>query len=409
MNLILSIVVITSRSILLSVGADGGNLSCHGYILNGNTYVKNGRPKPRTCEVPSTANYYSQSLYPATYRDSSCCSSDGAYSVVNGPNHVFYAPWEHLLPSGICAAHAEMMSLIICDPNQAKYIEHETSTLRVCKNSCEKLFDACGLPGVNYNSLMEYQDPVSMCQELWHGRASDGIQDCKGQINYLCATGLWINIVETDCLSMMDPSESLIRYHEQVALSIDHDQKSSRNADFKYPNGCVTSGARQADGPMNSSSRALLTTVAFSIIFVMLLLCLVYGLFVAYYFWPEEEERSKAIVSYAYDKETQNDYQFLMKSATFCQEALDPILEEVRSGGRDSVRFEGVCSERNSSGGKHSNATKNPNDCESVDKQRFTFLQDFDLRELKDQKDCGYIDDDDYESRRNSILNSRYV
>ena len=407
MNLIL-IIVIASASILLSVSADG-NLSCHGYILNGNTYVKNGRPKPRTCEVPSTANYYSHSLYPATYRDSSCCSSDGAYSVVNGPNHVFYAPWEHLLPSGICAAHAEMMSLIICDPNQAKYIEHETSALRVCKDSCEKLFDACGSPGVNYNRLMEYQDPVSMCQELWHGRASDGIQDCKGRSNYLCAAGLWINIVETDCLSMMDPSESLIRYHEQIAVSIDQYQKSSRSAEFMYPNGCVTTDTRQADDPINNNSRELLTTIGFSIICVMLLLCLVYGLFVVYYFWPEEEERSKATASYAYDKETRNDFQRLMKSVALCPGALDPILEEVRLGGRELVRFEGVRSERNSSGGKHTNATKNPNDCESVDTQRFTFLQEFDLRELKDQKDCGYIDDDDYESRRNGILNSRYV
>jgi len=301
------------------------------------------------------------------------------------------------------------MSLIICDPNQSKYIEHETSALRVCKDSCEKLFDACGAPGVNYKRFMEYQDPVSMCHELWHGRALDGIQDCEGRSNYLCASGLWINIVETDCLSMIFPSESLIRYHEQIAVSIDQDQKSSRNAEFMYPNGCMTSDTRQADGPINSNSRVLLKTIGFTVICVMLLLCLVYGLFAVYYFWPEEEERSKATVSYAYDIETKNDYQRLMRSVALCQEVLDPILEEVRLGGSDSLRFEGVCSERNSSGGKHINATKNSNDCKSLNVQRSTFLQEFDLRELKDQKDFGYIDDDDYESRRNRILNSRYM
>jgi hypothetical protein len=294
--------------------------------------------------------------------------------------------------------------MMICDPNQSRYIEEGTTSLRVCRDSCEKLFNACGLPGENYDSFMEYVDPVSMCQELWHGRAFDERHDCNHGNNYVCASELQIKIVESDCLSMLDPHASLVGYHDQPFVSTDHSRSSSN----VYPNGCTAPVLRLATPTTRANST--LKSLGIVVLCIVILICLCYAIFIVYYFWPEE--RIRAMTFAMQEKETEDDEHLeLIESLTQCNE-LGVILEEPPLVDNDSSSSSSAPIKECASTKKivrSGRSFKKARDSKPMTTSELSFLQQLDLRELKDQNDLGYITNDDYDARRNEILNNRYV
>ena len=174
---------------------------------------------------------------PAVYRDLSCCTEVGINSI-NGYYAMFDADsFSDSTSGGNCRAYNEMMELMICDPDQGSYVKPENVSeegeivLRVCLSTCQKWFDACGLPGVNLSEYFTYTDAQSMCEELWQGYGGDYCSPVYFQRseNFACKMKLSIQVVESSCLSMQEPSEELIAYYEAM-------QNGSLIAE--YPNDC---------------------------------------------------------------------------------------------------------------------------------------------------------------------------
>jgi len=120
----------------------------HDYIIGYNECEPGAPPQPRSC-----GEEYFYGYIGGHDRDLSCCSNDGTSAVGIGRAGGFHSSWFDSLSSqnqtGSCVAHGEMIAAILCYPNQGKYVDgnDNTSTLRVCLLSWQKLFDACGLPG----------------------------------------------------------------------------------------------------------------------------------------------------------------------------------------------------------------------------------------------------------------------
>jgi hypothetical protein len=110
------------------------------------------------------------------------------------------------------------------------------------------------------------------------------------------------------------------------------------------------------------------------------------------------------------EKETEDDEHLeLIESLTQCNE-LGVILEEPPLVGNDSSSSAPIkeCASTKKIV-RSGRSFKKARDSKPMTTSELSFLQQLDLRELKDQNDLGYITNDDYDARRNEILNNRYV
>lgn len=189
---------------------------CYGYITGRNTYTPNMKPKPRQCTLENPdSNYYTTDYFPETYHDMSCCSSEGAYSTLQLSNGLFYAGYESN-PTGQCVAMVEMMNIMVCDPNQGKYVDKEKNSLRICKQTCDVWYDECNGSLYGGNS---YTDGTSLCHFMWAGEKSqEGIPCDDDYDNFLCEADLTLDVVENnqDCLNVKMPSERLVKHYESL-------------------------------------------------------------------------------------------------------------------------------------------------------------------------------------------------
>jgi len=85
---------------------------------------------------------------------------------------------------------------------------------------------------------MTYTDAESLCYELGQGPAICGV---TGEDVYVCQVGFDISVVESDCISMVDPSEALIEYHMQY-LDYQHYWEIEGLEMLDKPTGCEGEG-----------------------------------------------------------------------------------------------------------------------------------------------------------------------
>ncbi len=179
-------------------------------------------PRPRKC-YSKDSNYFGFSgMIPNLYQDLSCCSNMGEYQLANSFSYYqdFYTGWISD-PKGICVAFKHNLDQIVCSPDQGKYIvssmnnkynkNQNSQSLRLCKSTCEKLFETCGLPGDNFPEWLKYTDPITMCHELWNGVSSTR-SNHQCDVNLACQAQLSLTVVDDNCLSIEEPSEQLVKY-----------------------------------------------------------------------------------------------------------------------------------------------------------------------------------------------------
>jgi len=99
--------------------------------------------------------------------------------------------------------------------------------------SCEKLFDACALQGDILPDFLQYTDPESLCYALWEAEKSKCDRYYPGSNGLVCQLDL--QVAKSNCLSMLEPSEQLIKYHQQ---------KFSEEG-LEYPSACDTTDIKQ--------------------------------------------------------------------------------------------------------------------------------------------------------------------
>jgi len=391
--------------------------ACYGYITGNNTYTPGKLPEPRTCKSmdkwkddSSYSYFYSKDYSPAPYRDSSCCSNEGASDLRSGRSQtVFFSGWSGFA-TGSCVAQTEMMQMMICDPDQGLHVDQQENALRVCLSTCEKWFEICGLPGLSFPDWLNYDDAQSMCENLWRGSGSDDCYpestDSNWDNNFACESQLRIIVVDDDnCLSVEDPTDQLIAYYTQLYSG------SSVQEWLDYPNGC--------DGEDGGSG--LIGIIAGSIVG-----CLVFavGLFLVYYFCNKDNSVNNANPSHEnikeepYDETMEADID--VKSSVAPEPSAPPMsLRDIKPipvpVQLSSVRIPIATKVYNpvfqNQRYKPSFEVNSPKVDEAavevaipVPEPELTFVQKLDLRELEDQKQMGFINQDAYEKKKSNIL-----
>jgi len=195
---------------------------CKGYISGAsnldNSYEWNTAPKP-ICE----RGLWEERL--------SCCSPLGLESITKNFLDMAsqYAQDGSNSISPTCMAQAEAFSTIICSPNQGTYIE--SGSIRVCYSTCEKLFQACGMPGEIFPAYADYTDPTKLCKEFWSGfgkgypQGSDFGDPCTiDHHDFACKTGILdVEVVHnsSDCLDIMTETdgENPLTCNEDASMS----------------------------------------------------------------------------------------------------------------------------------------------------------------------------------------------
>ena len=172
--------------------------SCHGYITGRESFIPEAPPQP----IPCGSSQFGDSLFPS-FADLSCCSGDGRYFVWTGQTGGFL-PYPSTEPA--CYAFAEALSMVLCDPRQGDFIDTK-NVLRLCRFSCDMVFDACGLPGANFPERTGYTDGTSLCYDLFGGFGSSSPCDGRSE-GYVCKSGLTIEVVLDDqnCLDIVIPT-----------------------------------------------------------------------------------------------------------------------------------------------------------------------------------------------------------
>lgn len=85
----------------------------------------------------------------------------------------------------------------------------------ICRSSCEKVFDACGLPGVNFPNGANYTDGESFCYNAWGGFFSDGPCDSMFPDGFPCQANLGLRVADDYCLDIKEPTEREIESYIQ--------------------------------------------------------------------------------------------------------------------------------------------------------------------------------------------------
>lgn len=186
---------------------------CYAYITGQNTFEVGLPPQPVECGT----NRFDRNKWiaPSFFQQNSCCDSTGNYFVGNGEVGGFEAGFEVSDPDETCFAYAHAMKFLLCDPDQGKFVvrrdgEEDSAQLRVCRSSCDALFQSCGSPGENFFNEAEYHDGTSLCHALWGGF---GDSPCEGQPEgFVCSANLTISVEDEDCLSLVEPTSDGISY-----------------------------------------------------------------------------------------------------------------------------------------------------------------------------------------------------
>ena len=200
--------------------------SCHGYITGRESYIPEAPPQP----IPCGTSQFGDALFPS-FADLSCCSGDGRYFVWTGQTGGFL-PYPLTEPA--CYAFAEALSMVLCDPRQGDFIDTK-NVLRICRSSCDMVFDACGLPGANFPEWAGFNDGTSLCYDLFGGFESSSPCDGRNK-GYVCKSGLTIAVVSDDqnCLDIVVPT-NYDGYGQSPDACVDDDEDD--NEIFCY--GCV--------------------------------------------------------------------------------------------------------------------------------------------------------------------------
>eukprot|EP00521_Asterionellopsis_glacialis_P013526 CAMPEP_0195292772 /NCGR_PEP_ID=MMETSP0707-20130614/10815_1 /TAXON_ID=33640 /ORGANISM="Asterionellopsis glacialis, Strain CCMP134" /LENGTH=633 /DNA_ID=CAMNT_0040353337 /DNA_START=352 /DNA_END=2253 /DNA_ORIENTATION=- len=172
---------------------------CHGYITGSDSYIANGEAKPIPCD-----GKFGDEVFPS-FQDLSCCSDEGRYFVHSGQIGGFDAGYDTTITDPACIAYAEALSAVLCNPRQGYFISTDTNVnvLRICRSSCDQMFDICGFPGENFPRWAGYSDGTSLCYDLFGGF---GTSPCESRPSgYPCKAGLTIEVVDEDCLSITEP------------------------------------------------------------------------------------------------------------------------------------------------------------------------------------------------------------
>jgi hypothetical protein len=175
---------------------------CHGYITGSDTFSPLREPQPIPC-----GGQFGDSVFPS-FQDLSCCSGEGRYFVESGQIGGFDAGYTRDLSEPACYSYAEALSMVLCDPRQGQFIttNKNPNVLRICRSSCDTVFDVCGLPGENFPEWTGYTDGTSLCYELFGGFGSS---PCESRNEgYVCQSGLTIEVItdDQDCLDIIVPS-----------------------------------------------------------------------------------------------------------------------------------------------------------------------------------------------------------
>jgi hypothetical protein len=175
---------------------------CHGYITGSDTFNPLREPQPIPC-----GGRFGDSVFPS-FQDISCCSGEGRYFVESGQIGGFDAGYVRDLSEPACYSYAEALSMVLCDPRQGQFIttDKNPNVLRICRSSCDMVFDVCGLPGENFPEWTGYTDGTSLCYELFGGFGSS---PCESRDEaYVCRSGLTIEVItdDQDCLDIMVPT-----------------------------------------------------------------------------------------------------------------------------------------------------------------------------------------------------------
>ena len=189
--------------------------ACVAYARGPDDFQKGGLPLAMPCDglVASRA-----------YAERSCCSNEAALRAEAGALG-FDFETEGGTPSSekpLCGLYAAAMSSLVCDRYLAQYVQN--SALRVCLSSCQKLFDECGLPGVNFPSWANYTDPASLCQEAWGGFTTQSLCEERPD-DFACISGIQsIEVVESakagDCVDIIFPTQDEIDYHLNPSVAL---------------------------------------------------------------------------------------------------------------------------------------------------------------------------------------------
>lgn len=174
---------------------------CHGYITGRESFIPEARPQP----IPCGTSQFGDSVFPS-FTDLSCCSGDGRYFVWTGQTGGFVGTYADTLSEPACYAFAEALTMVLCDPRQGDFIDTK-NVLRICRSSCDMVFDVCGPPGDNFPEWTGYADGTSLCYGLFGGFGSS---PCEGRKDgYVCQSGLTIEVITDDqnCLDIVVPTK----------------------------------------------------------------------------------------------------------------------------------------------------------------------------------------------------------
>ena len=371
---------------------------CYGYITGDGMYTPDIGPYS-ICDSDAFGDH--TYLPNMAYGDLSCCSAEGASSTIWGGNNMFFTGYTYS-PRGQCVAFVEMMNQLACHPDQGKFINKDTNTLRICRSGCDAWFDSCGLPGISLPVWLPYTDGTSMCQSLWQGLPSTGCYPAytNWSQNFACEAQLELLVVEDDCLEAIEPSEELLAYYE--FMYEDYGDGSTEYIEYPYGPLCDATD----DSTFNFSG----TFIYVGIVVGAIAGCTVLA-FLFYYFCCSRRDKNSAAIN-------------------FHNETTPPVHE---------AAFQLEYPNSNAAGNMNNNTQQEPD----VDLQsksdilslrnlvpipvqhhnaeviqavlvpvpvpeepvtELTFIQRLDLREIEEKKKAGFISEEEYNKKKKIIL-----
>jgi hypothetical protein len=172
---------------------------CHGYITGPDYYFAQFPPESIPC-----GGHFGDSFFPS-FQDLSCCSADGRHVVKTGQIGGFDAGYTYDVTEPKCYNFVEALSMVLCDPRQGDFIDDTTNVLRICRSSCDMVFDICGLPGANFPEWTEYTDGTSLCYEMFGGFGDPAMRSS----GYVYQSGLTIEVIAEDqnCIDIVVPTQ----------------------------------------------------------------------------------------------------------------------------------------------------------------------------------------------------------
>jgi hypothetical protein len=174
---------------------------CHGYITGRDSFIPQAPPRsiPRGGRGP-----FADLVFPS-FQDLSCCSAEGHAVIKSGEIGGFDAGYTYNVTEPKCYNYIEALSMVLCDPRQGDFIDDTTNVLRICRSSCDMVFDNCGLPGANFPPNTEYTNGTSLCYDLFGGFFNlAGYWD-----GYVSQSGLTIEVIADDqnCIDIVVPTQ----------------------------------------------------------------------------------------------------------------------------------------------------------------------------------------------------------